>query len=64
MTFSVNGNSFNRGSIIIARGDNKNIKTEFDKIVTELANDCQVKIFTAQQALLKPEKTLVQAIHH
>jgi hypothetical protein len=42
--FTLNDNSYNRGSIIIARGDNKNLAGDFDKIVTETANDCQVKL--------------------
>ncbi len=42
--FSINGSSFNRGSIIVARGDNKNTGTEFDDIVRKTADDCQVKV--------------------
>ena len=42
--FVLNGDSFNRGSIIVARGDNKHLEAEFDKDVTLAANDCQVKL--------------------
>jgi hypothetical protein len=42
--FTLNGDSFNRGSIIVARGDNKHLDGDFDTIITEAANECQVKI--------------------
>jgi hypothetical protein len=42
--FKLNGISYNRGSIMIARGDNKHVEGDFDKIVTDAANLCQVKV--------------------
>ncbi len=36
--FSVNGSPFNRGSFVITRGDNLNMESSLDKIVTDAAN--------------------------
>ena len=47
--FTLNSDKFNRGSIIIARGDNKHLTGDFDNIVTGAANECQV--------ILKPTTT-------
>ena len=54
--FSLNGNNFNRGSIIIARGDNKNLEGDFDKIVTGAANECQVKLIPTTTGLVDSGK--------
>jgi Zinc carboxypeptidase len=54
--FVLNGSTFNRGSIIVARGDNKDNETEFDKIVTATANECQVKLMPAQTGLVESGK--------
>ena len=54
--FTLNGNSFNRGSIIVARGDNKHVEGDFDKIVTEAANDCQVKLIATSTGLVDTGK--------
>ncbi len=54
--FTLNGNSFNRGSIIIARGDNKHIDGDFDNIVTEVANNCQVKLIATSTGLVDSGK--------
>jgi len=54
--FSLNGNSFNRGSIIITRGDNKLIESTFDKKVTEAANECQVKLIQATTGMVDSGK--------
>lgn len=50
------GNKFNRGSIIIARGDNKHTETTFDKIVATAADECQVKLIPASTGLGDREK--------
>lgn len=42
--FTIGGNKYNRGSLIIARGDNKHLKGKFDLIVTEAANDTEVDL--------------------
>jgi len=42
--FTLNGTKYNRGSIIVARGDNKHVSGDFDKIIADAANECQVKI--------------------
>lgn len=43
-SFTLNGISYNRGSIIVARGDNKHLEKDFDREVIEAANTCQVKL--------------------
>ncbi|TAL81484.1 MAG: zinc carboxypeptidase, partial [Bacteroidetes bacterium] len=54
--FTLNGNSFNRGSIIVARGDNKHLEGDFDKIVSESANECQVRLITTTTGLVESGK--------
>lgn len=54
--FTINGNSFNRGSIIVTRGDNKLLEGDFDKIVTSAANDCQVKLIATTSGLVDSGK--------
>lgn len=54
--FTLNGSSFNRGSIIIARGDNKHLETDFDKEVTSAANECQVTIIPTNTGLVDSGK--------
>ncbi len=54
--FTLNGNSYNRGSIIIARGDNKHIENNFDKIVAEAANNCQVQLVATSTGLVDSGK--------
>jgi hypothetical protein len=56
--FTINGNSFNRGSLIIARGDNKYFKGDFDKAIIAAANDCQVKLITSATGLVDTGKDL------
>ena len=50
--FVLDGKSFNRGSVIIARGDNKHIEAGFDKKVTEAADECQVKLIPASTGMV------------
>jgi hypothetical protein len=54
--FILNGNNYNRGSLIIARGDNKDIEDDFDKTVTSAANECQVKLLPAITGLVDSGK--------
>jgi hypothetical protein len=54
--FVLNGNNFNRGSIIVARGDNKDIEPEFDKTVTAAANECQIKLVPTMTGLVDSGK--------
>jgi len=54
--FTLNGNSFNRGSVIIARGDNKHPEINFDKVVTEAADECQVKLIQTNTGLVDSGK--------
>jgi hypothetical protein len=54
--FVLNGTNFNRGSIIIARGDNKHLETDFDKTVTDAANDCQVSLISTSTGLVDSGK--------
>lgn len=61
--FTINGNSYNRGSIIVTRGDNKLLEGDFDKIVTTAANDCQVKLVSTTSGLVDTEKISDRDIH-
>jgi hypothetical protein len=54
--FTLNGKSFNRGSIIITRGDNKHIEAGFDKKVTDAANECQIKLVEANTGMVDTGK--------
>jgi len=54
--FVLHGNSFNRGSLIVTRGDNKHLEAEFDKKVIAAANECQVKLITANTGLVESGK--------
>lgn len=54
--FTLNGNSFNRGSIIVTRGDNKQLNGDFDKIITVAANECQVKLVQTKTGLVDSGK--------
>jgi hypothetical protein len=54
--FALNGTSFNRGSIIVARGDNKNLNGDFDKIVTTAGNECNVKLIPSFTGLVDSGK--------
>ncbi|MGC1391946.1 MAG: M14 family zinc carboxypeptidase [Bacteroidales bacterium] len=54
--FILNGNNFNRGSLIVARGDNKDIEVEFDKIAIAAANECQVKLVPSITGLVDSGK--------
>jgi hypothetical protein len=54
--FQLNGTTFNRGSLIIARGDNKNFKGDLDKCVADAANECQVKLIPASTGLVDSGK--------
>ena len=54
--FVLNGINYNRGSIIIARGDNKNLEADFDKFVTRAANECQVKLIPTTTGLVDSGK--------
>lgn len=54
--FALNGSSFRRGSIIVARGDNKYFKGDLDKAITEAANECSVKLVPASTGLVDSGK--------
>jgi hypothetical protein len=54
--FILSGTSFNSGSIIVTRGDNRHTGSEFDKKVTEAANKCQVKLIAASTGLVESGK--------
>ena len=54
--FVLNGTSFNRGSIIVTRGDNKHIETGFDKKVSSAADECQVRLIQATTGLVDSGK--------
>jgi hypothetical protein len=54
--FTSGSNSFNRGSFIIARGDNKHMEADFDKKVAEAANECQIRIIPVGTGLVDSGK--------
>jgi hypothetical protein len=54
--FTINGSAFNRGSLIIARGDNKNFKGDFDKTIADAANECQVSLIPETTGLVESGK--------
>lgn len=54
--FSINGQSFNRGSFIVIRGDNKASGEKFDQIVTEEAEKCRVLIHPVSTGLVDSGK--------
>jgi hypothetical protein len=54
--FTLNGTNYSRGSIIIARGDNKNLTGDLDKIVADAANECQVKIIPTTTGMVESGK--------
>lgn len=56
--FSINGSNFERGSFIIARGDNKNIESRLDRIVMEEADRMQVKLTAVTSGLVDKGKDL------
>jgi len=43
-TFTIEGKKYNRGSLIIASGDNKHLKDSFDKVVSEASNNTEVAL--------------------
>lgn len=56
--FTIGGTSFDRGSFIITRGDNVNMESKLDKIVTDLADKFQVKITPLVSGLVDKGKDL------
>ncbi len=54
--FVLNGTAFSRGSIIVTRGDNKHLETDFDKDVTAAANDSQVKLVSTSTGMVDSGK--------
>ena len=56
--FSINGSSFGRGSIIIARGDNKNSGDRFDEIVRRAADENLVKLTAVNTGLAENGRDL------
>jgi hypothetical protein len=54
--FAIDSIKFNRGSVIIARGDNKHIGTKFDQLLTDAGNECQVKLYATTTGLVESGK--------
>jgi hypothetical protein len=52
----LNSTSFNPGSIIIARGDNKYFEGDFDEVVNKAANECQVSVISTSTGLVESGK--------
>ncbi|MEA1885669.1 MAG: M14 family zinc carboxypeptidase [Bacteroidota bacterium] len=56
--FRVDGKNFKRGSLIVARGDNMNIKGDFDEIVTNSANNIGVHLHPVSSGMVQKGKDL------
>jgi len=56
--FSTSDKEFKRGSLIIARGDNQDIKGNFDKKVIEAANNACVTLYPVYSGLVQKGKDL------
>jgi hypothetical protein len=56
--FSMDSIKFNRGSVIVARGDNKHLGAKFDQIVAEAANNSGVKVYPTTTGLVDTGKDL------
>lgn len=56
--FSINGKSYNRGSLIITRGENKHLEGKFDQLIAEVANDNQVKLEAVTTGMVDSGKDL------
>jgi hypothetical protein len=56
--FTIDSVKFSRGSIIISRGDNKHQGTKFDQLVSEAADNSQVKIYPTRTGLVESGKDL------
>ena len=54
--FTIDSTKFSRGSIIIARGDNKHLGTKFDQLVTDAANNSQIKLYPTTTGLVESGK--------
>lgn len=54
--FKVGGEDFPRGSIIITRGDNRNLNGDFDEIVRKTANQCQVRLIAETTGMVETGK--------
>ena len=53
---TLEGKSYNRGSIIVARGDNTNFSGDFDKTVTNAANECNINLSETNTGLVESGK--------
>jgi len=49
--FTMNGKNFNRGSVMVTRGDNRLFGEKFDQLVTDAANKTQVTLIPASSGL-------------
>jgi hypothetical protein len=56
--FVMNGQNFNRGSLIISRGDNKLLESKFDDLVATVANENQVKLNVVTTGMVDSGKDL------
>ena len=56
--FTADKHNFSRGSLVIARGDNKNFKGDFDAKVIELANSANVKLYPVSTGMVEKGKDL------
>ncbi len=56
--FTIGKQAFNRGSLIIARGDNKHLKDTFDQTMVTVANAAGVRLHTTSTGIVDKGKDL------
>jgi len=56
--FTVGKQEFNRGSLIIARGDNKHLKDSFDQTIITIANTIGVQLYPTSTGIVDKGKDL------
>jgi hypothetical protein len=54
--FTIDSVKFSRGSVIVARGENKHLGLKFDKLVMDAADSCQVKIYPTTTGMVESGK--------
>ncbi|MBI5008567.1 MAG: zinc carboxypeptidase [Bacteroidia bacterium] len=54
--FKINGTGFNRGTIIVTRGDNKSAGDRFDTIIRKAADESKVRLVPAETGLVETGK--------
>lgn len=56
--FTIGNQSFGRGSLVVARGDNKHLNKTFDKTINSIANETGVQLYTTRTGMVDKGKDL------